>query len=147
LSKFGNRKIVVDGILFDSIAESKYYKKLKLLEAKGMIRAVETQPIFLLQEGFEKNGAKYKPITYIADFRYIDKEGNVCIVDVKTKATETDVFRIKHKLFEKRYPDLHLHVEYVDKGADSDGNKGKGTTKKKKAKPRGKNKATYRKSK
>jgi hypothetical protein len=142
----------VDGILFDSISESEYYRYLKGEELRGNVRAVETQPVFLLQEGFEKNGAKYKPITYIADFRYIDKDDNVRIVDVKTKATETEVFRLKRKLFEKKYPDLHLHVEYVDKGANDDV-KSKAKSKigktgtKKKTRQSKKGTASYRKSK
>lgn len=153
MTKYGNKKVAFDGILFDSIAEKNFYQYLKGEELRGNLRAVETQPVFLLQEGFTKNGENYKPITYIADFRYIDNDGNTRIVDIKTKATETEVFRLKRKLFEKRYPELHLHVEYVDKGANDDAKtksnsktkKTRGTTKKTRQSRTGK--ASYRKSK
>ena len=44
--KYGNRKTVVDDIKFDSKAEARRYKELKLLEKSGIIKqSVEKKPI------------------------------------------------------------------------------------------------------
>ena len=107
MNKYNNKKVQVDMYVFDSIAESQRYKELKLLERAGEITNLELQPRFLLQESFKKNGKTYKKIEYIADFKYIEK-GKTIIEDVK--GMQTDVFKLKHKLFEKKYPDLELKI-------------------------------------
>lgn len=107
MSKYKNKKTQVDMYVFDSIAESKRYKELALLEKAGKITKLELQPRFLLQEGFRKNGKTYRKIEYIADFKYIEN-GQVIVEDVKGK--ETEVFKLKRKLFEKKYPDLELNL-------------------------------------
>lgn len=107
MNKYKNKKIQVDMYVFDSIAESKRYKELVLLERAGEISNLELQPHFLLQESFRKNGKTYRKIEYIADFKYIEK-GKTIVEDVK--GLQTDVFKLKHKLFEKKYPELELRI-------------------------------------
>ena len=107
MNKYRNKKTQVDMYVFDSIAESKRYKELALLQKAGEIRNLELQPRFLLQDSFKKNGKTYRKIEYIADFQYIEK-GKIIIEDVKGK--ETEVFKIKHKLFEYKYPELELRL-------------------------------------
>lgn len=107
MNKYRNKKVQVDMYVFDSIAESKRYKELKLLERAGEIKDLELQPKFLLQESFKKNGKTYRKIEYVADFKYIEN-GKTIVEDVK--GMQTDVFKIKHKLFEKKYPDLELRI-------------------------------------
>ena len=107
MNKYRNKKIIVDDYIFDSIQESRRYKELKLLLRAGKIKDLELQPHFLLQEGFKKNGKTYRKIEYIADFKYIEN-GKTIVEDVK--GLQTDVFKIKHKLFEKKYPDLELRI-------------------------------------
>lgn len=107
MRKYKNKKVQVDMYVFDSIAEAKRYKELKLLERVGKIRNLELQPHFLLQESFRKNGKTYRKVEYIADFKYI-KNGRTIVEDVK--GIQTDVFKLKHKLFEKKYPDLELRI-------------------------------------
>lgn len=107
-SKYNNQKTVVDGIEFDSKKEAEYYCQLKLLKKAGEIKDIGLQPRFELQPAFEKNGVKYRPITYIADFVITNNDGTTEIVDVK--GVETQVFKIKQKLFEYMYPDLSLKV-------------------------------------
>jgi hypothetical protein len=107
MNKYRNKKIQVDMYVFDSIRESKRYKELKLLERAGEIKELELQPHFLLQESFKKNGKTYRKIEYVADFKYIEK-GKTIVEDVK--GIQTDVFKLKHKLFEKKYPDLELRI-------------------------------------
>ena len=93
--------------VFDSIAESKRYKELALLEKAGEIKDLQLQPRFELQESFKKNGKTYRKIEYIADFMY-EENGKMIVEDVK--GIQTDVFKIKHKLFEKKYPELELRI-------------------------------------
>ena len=107
MSKYKNKKTQVDMYVFDSIAESKRYKELALLEKTGEIQQLTLQPRFLLQEGFKKNGKTYRKIEYIADFMYQEK-GKIVIEDVKGK--ETEVFKLKRKLFEYKYPYLELKI-------------------------------------
>ena len=64
MNKYGNRKIIVDNIKFDSIKESIRYKELVLLQKTGKIQDLKLQPRFLLQESFKKNGKTYRKIEY-----------------------------------------------------------------------------------
>ena len=106
-SKYKNKKTQVDMYVFDSEKEAKRYKELKLLERAKEISNLELQPRFLLQESFRKNGKTYRKIDYIADFQYIE-DGKTIIEDVK--GLQTEAFKIKHKLFEKKYPELELRI-------------------------------------
>lgn len=107
MNKYRNKKTQIDMYVFDSIAESRRYKELVLLERAGKITELQLQPKFLLQESFRKNGKTYRKIEYMADFMY-EENGKIVVEDVKGK--ETEVFKLKHKLFEKRYPALELRI-------------------------------------
>ena len=107
MSKYRNKKVQVDMYVFDSIRESQRYKELKLLERAGEIRKLELQPKFLLQDSFKKNGKTYRKIEYIADFMYC--QGDKTVVE-DVKGMQTDVFKLKHKIIEKRYPELELRI-------------------------------------
>lgn len=101
MSKYKNKKVVVDNILFDSKKEGNYYTKLKILRDAGKITDLELQKRFVLQQGFKLHGKTYRAITYIADFVYKDSDGQVHVVD--TKGYRTEVYKIKKKLFMKKY--------------------------------------------
>lgn len=105
MSKYRAKKTEVDGIKFDSKKEAKRYIVLKELEKKGNIEKLVLQPRFLLQEGFRKNGKAYRKIEYVADFMY-EQDGKLIIEDVK--GIKTDVYKLKQKLFEKKYQDLTI---------------------------------------
>lgn len=107
MNKYRNKKVIVEDYVFDSIEESRRYKELKLLLRAGKISNLELQPHFLLQDSFKKNGKTYRKIEYIADFKYIEN-GKTIVEDVK--GIQTDVFKLKHKLFEKKYPELELRI-------------------------------------
>lgn len=107
MSKYNNKKVIVEDYIFDSIQESRRYKELKLLERAGKIQNLELQPHFLLQDSFRKNGKTFRKIEYIADFKYIEN-GKTIVEDVK--GIQTEVFKIKHKIFEKIYPELELRI-------------------------------------
>lgn len=101
MSKYKNKKVVVDNILFDSKKEANYYTKLKILRDAGKISDLELQKRFVLQQGFKLNSKTYRSITYIADFVYKDDKGQVHVVD--TKGYRTQVYKIKKKLFMKKF--------------------------------------------
>lgn len=104
-SKFFSKKVIVDGITFDSKKESETYLKLKEDEKNGVIKDLELQKEFVLQDKFKLGNKTRRQITYKADFTYVSVEDGVYhVVDVKSKYTAKDkVYRIKKKLFEYRY--------------------------------------------
>ena len=108
MSKYNNKKTVIDGIVFDSKDESLYYEALKDMKAKGLIKDFELQPKYLLQEGFEKDEKKYRAIKYTADFRVLTNNDSSYIVDVKGMLTTE--FKIKMKLFNYKYRDIELKL-------------------------------------
>lgn len=100
-NKYRNTKTVLDNITFDSKKEANRYYELKLLEKANEISNLELQKEFILQESFKLNNKTIRKISYITDFFYIDKQGNQVVED--TKGMLTDVYKIKKKLFMKRY--------------------------------------------
>lgn len=105
--KYHNKKTTVDGITFDSKAEAARYCELKLLEKSGYISDLKLQPEFELIPAFSKNGKRYRKTVYKADFCYVDrKTGKTLVEDVK--GVKTQVYAMKKKLFEYRFPDLEL---------------------------------------
>ena len=89
-----------DGITFDSMAEMKRYRELKMLEKSGVISSLELQPKFLLIPKTEKGG---RAVYYKADFKYI-KNGKTVYEDVK--GVQTEVYKLKKKLLFYKYPDI-----------------------------------------
>ena len=106
-SRYSTYKPVIDDIEFDSLMEAKYYIHLMAQKKAGVIKSFERQVPFELQPRFKKEGKIYRPITYISDFvvYYQDK---TYVIDIK--GTETTEFKLKRKLFEYKFPDLHLNV-------------------------------------
>ena len=110
--KYHNTKTVADGIKFDSKLEAERYAQLKILERAGVIKGLELQPSFELLPSFRKNDKTWRKTVYKADFRYILCEGDrIIIEDVKgSTAVITDVFRLKQKLFEYKYPEYTISI-------------------------------------
>lgn len=101
-SKYYSKKVIIDGIKFDSKKEGEYYQKLKILEKKGLIKDLELQKEYLLQDKFVINGKTRRKITYRADFSYVSTEDDkLHVVDVK--GFRTDLYKLKKKLFEYKY--------------------------------------------
>ena len=92
--KYGNKKVVVDGIKFDSKWESQRYLYIKSLELAGTVKDLELQPKYALAI----NG--HKICNYIADFRYQrqDKNGEWYEVVEDAKGVETPEFKLKKKM-------------------------------------------------
>lgn len=96
-SKYGAKRVQVDGITFASIAESRRYIELKQLESAGHISGLELQPKFELAPSVRYTGAaRAKPaLRFVADFSYVDHLGKTVIEDVKGKPTEAYLIK-KH---------------------------------------------------
>lgn len=115
-SKYNAKKVEVDGIKFDSKAEAEYYLHLKQQVTERQILGFERQKRMLLQEGFNVEGVKGKirPIFYVVDFIVTENDGTLTYIDVK--GVETDVFKLKKKLFMKRYNTALLKVKKTKGG-------------------------------
>lgn len=108
-SKYHNKRVTVNGVTFASGLESRRYQELLLLMRTGIVKEIELQPKYLLQEAFKKNGKHIRAIHYIADFHVTYADGHQEIEDVKGRFI-TPEFRLKQKLFEHRYPDLTIKI-------------------------------------
>ena len=106
-SKYGAKRTEIDGIKFDSMAESRRYLELKMLEAAGEITGLSVHPRFVVWEcGKDK-------ITYVGDFQY-HEAGELVVEDVKGgrngKVLTTPVFRLKAKMFKATHPNIRFVV-------------------------------------
>jgi len=108
MSKYNNRRQSLNGFTFDSQAEAHRYTELVLRERAGEIHGLRVHPSYVLQESFrDSSGKLWAPITYVLDFSYFEGEGLVC-EDVK--GFRTSDWRMKQKLFLKRYPMYTLRI-------------------------------------
>ena len=98
-SKYGNKKIEIDGVKFDSVKESKRYQALLLLQRAGEISDLELQPKFELIKSvkFADTDRAKSAIRYFADFAYTDTlTGKRIVEDVKSPATKKNTaYRMK----------------------------------------------------
>lgn len=116
MAKYRNKKINVDGVVFDSRKEARRYILLKQLEAEGEIEDLQMQVKYILipaqrepdtigkRGGVKKGKLIERECTYIADFRYI-KDGQVIVED--TKGYRTKDYIIKRKLM------LYVHGIHI----------------------------------
>ena len=81
-----------------SVIESQYCNTLHMIKRTGEIKEIIYEKVFELRiEG--KLIAKHKP-----DFYITRKDGNVEVHEVK--GFETDIWRIKRRMFEALYPEI-----------------------------------------
>lgn len=99
-SKYHARKTCVDGIAFDSKREADRYLVLKSMEEDGAIENLRRQVRYELVPAFDVDGRHYRPVYYVADFVYVE-DGKEVVEDVK--GMRTDVYKLKSKLFARRY--------------------------------------------
>lgn len=113
-NKYNAKKVIIDGIGFDSEKEGKRYVVLKKAQEEGIISDLELQPRFELIPAIKERYVKHLktkdkicertiqlPIHYIADFLYI-KGGVKVVEDVKSSphiAALDKAFLIKEKMF------------------------------------------------
>lgn len=90
----------MDGITFDSKREADRYLVLKGMEEDGLIEDLRRQVRYELVPAFDVDGRHYRPVYYVADFVYVE-DGKEVVEDVKGMIT--DVYKLKSKLFARRY--------------------------------------------
>ncbi|MEK9907693.1 MAG: DUF1064 domain-containing protein [Aquiluna sp.] len=102
-SKYNNKKVVIDGITFDSRKEGNHYNTLKTLEKSGKISNLQTHVTYRFIYNNVKIGS------YVADFTYIDEDNNFRVEDVKgwdkkkQKFITTAMYNIKKKMMKAFY--------------------------------------------
>jgi len=111
-SKYNNRKIKIDNHVFDSLGEANRYRELKMLLRGGMIRNLQIQPIFTLQEKFTHENKCIRAIQYVADFQYetLNDQKWVKVVE-DYKGYKTDIYLLKKKMFLKLYGKKYEFIE------------------------------------
>lgn len=112
-SKYGNQKITIDNITFDSTGEGLRYKELKLLAKTGQITDLQLQKKFIIvpeirepdtvgpRGGVKKGKLIQSAAYYVADFVYYDKNGKLVVEDFK--GFKTDLYKLKKKLMKYIY--------------------------------------------
>lgn len=83
-AKYGNRKVTVNGIRFDSQKEARRWQELLLLERADKISDLRRQVRYELIPVQRINGkCVERAVYYIADFVYRDENGHLVVEDVK----------------------------------------------------------------
>lgn len=101
-NKFNAKKITIDGVVFDSQKEGRYYQRLKLLK---MARDTNNRPKeIIFQPRYDIIVNNIKIGFYKADFKVI-YPNRTEIIDVKglRKGSAYQLFRLKKKLVEALY--------------------------------------------
>ena len=92
-SKYGNRRTLYEGVMFDSQKEASRAVELDMLKRAGEVICWTPHVVFPLSAG----------VKYEADFVIVYADWHVEVEDVKSDATKTQAYRIKKKLFAERY--------------------------------------------
>lgn len=114
-SKYYSKKIKIGDLIFDSKKEAERFQQLSLLQRAGKIKNLQRQVPFVLipaqyeevktytpkqhKEKIEKKLVERK-VKYIADFVYMDANGELVVEDVKgyKRSTAYAEYAIKRKL-------------------------------------------------
>ena len=119
MNKYGNRKVIIEGVVFDSKREARRYQELNMLQKSGIISDLKRQVTYELVPAqrekstkvYQRGSRKGQPIegkiiekavTYIADFVYTDNATGMEIVE-DAKGMRTRDYVIKRKLM------LYIH--------------------------------------
>jgi hypothetical protein len=105
--KYRNKRVVVDGVRFDSAGESRRWAELQLLERAGQIRNLERQKrIPLVVEGV-------KICDVVIDFLYFEGQARVAEDHKSAYTAKLPVWRLKKKLLAALYPAIEIreHVK------------------------------------
>jgi hypothetical protein len=97
-NKFGNKKVVVDNIGFDSKREAARYNELKLMRNAELISSIDVHPVYPI---YIKD---MKVCDVVLDFAYtIFKDSVPVHEDVKSPGTNTALSKLKRKMVEAYY--------------------------------------------
>ena len=117
MNKYGNKKVIVDGEVFDSKRELLRWQELKMLERYGLISDLRRQVTYeLIPVQREKSTRVYtkgrkkgqpiegkvleKAVTYIADFVYTNTaSGQQTVEDAKGMRTRDYIIKRKLMLY------------------------------------------------
>ena len=101
MSKYRNRPTVCNQMhKHASAKEARRCDELNILEKQGVIKSLQQQPKFLLQEKFKFQGKGIREINYIADFGYYDNEKKKYVIE-DTKGFRTKIYLLKIKMLLK----------------------------------------------
>lgn len=95
--KYRNKKVSVNGIVFDSQKEASRYWELWIMQSQGVIKDLRTQVKYVLLPSQKGEVRTERPVAYIADFVYYDNEKGKEIVE-DAKGYRTKEYIIKRKL-------------------------------------------------
>ena len=101
-TKYNNKKITVDGQIFDSKKEANRYKELRLLEKAGEIHDLRMQVKFTLipaQRDEATGTVVERECSYKADFVY-EEDGKTVVEDVKGFRTKEYIIKRKLMLYQ-----------------------------------------------
>ena len=111
-SKYGSKKVTIDGVTYDSQKEYRRFRELSLLERAGKVTDLQRQVKFVLipaqyepdtigaRGGVKRGKLLERECSYVADFVYTEY-GKRIVED--TKGFKTKDYIIKRKLM------LHVH--------------------------------------
>ena len=103
-SKYGNKKTVINGVIYDSQKEANRAMELAMLQKAGVIKNLERQKRFEIVPKTKDERAVF----YVADFVYM-QDGKLIAEDVKSDITRRNpTYIIKRKLFKYRYPEYEF---------------------------------------
>lgn len=98
-SKYGNKKVEINGIVFDSKREARRWLELDALAKAGEIQDLERQVPFLLIPSQSVDGKVVeRAVSYVADFQYREN-GKTIVEDVKGAKTKDYLLKRKMLLF------------------------------------------------
>lgn len=103
--KYRNKKVTIDGILFDSLLEADLYKTLKLLKSAGKIESIECHLPYELHGHKDELICKYK-----VDFRIVVGKTTKHYRHIEAKGIWTSTARLKAKMFRAEYGPLEIHT-------------------------------------
>ena len=106
MSKYGAKKVTIDGHVFDSRLEGRYYEHLLYLMKDGVVQSFEMKKSYTLLDKFPhpKTGKTVRAIKYTPDFEVIYTDGHVEVVDTKGMKTRDFIMRCKMFMFRYQIP-------------------------------------------
>lgn len=107
-SKYGAKKTWLDGMCFDSQKEANFYSNLKLLHRAGALAGYIVHGAMVCTTGSDKDN---KATLYLPDFILLYPDGTYKIVDTKSEATHTQVFKNKMKALREKFPGVEVYIE------------------------------------
>ena len=119
MTKYNNSWVEVNGIKFQSKAESERYLYLLDKQERGEIKNLKLQPVYqFIIRGQLLKTEKGRVLKYVADFSYHEPVGNnVCkLVAEDVKGYATDVWKIKFSLAKAMHPATEFVAVYKKKG-------------------------------